>query len=151
MPLKLAAITGPSSTNLLNKWADGQEATQNNQAAQISTLQSVVSDLQTAIAAVPATASVAAPSTQPSSSTGFLTVPGATIASGAGSTYNTGVFCNKTDVVSWCFQGAFPSPFLVVRLAVQSVGGNYEVVVQSSNPGAGSLTFSSFILNYTVI
>lgn len=45
MPLKLADINNPTSTNIVNKWADDKEQTLDQHSTQIQTLTNVINSL----------------------------------------------------------------------------------------------------------
>lgn len=47
MPLKLADLAHPSSTNILNKWADDKEQTLDSHSTQIKTLTNIINSLLT--------------------------------------------------------------------------------------------------------
>lgn len=147
MPLKLADINHSASTNVLNKWADGQERTQSTQATEISSLQNQVASLKTQAS----TAATTTPTTSTTTST-VLTVPGSTVGPFSTITFATGVPCNQTDIIGWSFQNVGPGAVYVVTAEPGFISGFWQVAVSTSNTsGGGSTSYGSYVINYKVL
>lgn len=151
MPLKLADINSPASTNIVNKWADGQENAQSGQLTQIQSLQNKIASLQSTVTQLSKTSTT---STSPSplipAVLGTFTVPGAVIPGGVTNTFPTGILCNATDAVGWCFQATVPGVLFIIKVQVKFTGGGTQIVVLTENTSASSQTFPTYIINYRI-